>query len=251
MHAFVYRAEIGYILNDHTADLMLDLGFHVRVEQRLVISLADNHYEQGDRCYALVRRGKGDAHLADLCRTPDGFTAHHGIDTPRLWRYPAELLRVVDGDTLDARINLGFGVYVHHRLRLAGIQAPEIRANARGTPEWQRGSAARDYLFARLNRSGGAMEIVSSRHGKWRRWIAEIYLPDSERSLNQELVDEGHAQDWHRWRSSRTTFRVMVDLDLTQRRLLGAHAQLGQTTESGLMQGLLQQFLEQQKPGAG
>ena len=54
--------------------------------------------------------------------------------------------------------------------------------------------------------------------------------------MNQELVDEGYAEDWDRWNGSRKTLRLMVELDHTQRRLLGAHAQLGRTTESRLMQ---------------
>ena len=69
--------------------------------------------------------------------------------------------------------------------------------------------------------------------------------------MNQELVDEGYAEDWDRWNGSRKTLRLMVELDHTQRRLLAAHAQLGQTTESRPMQRLLAQFLEQKKLDGG
>ena len=55
---------------------------------------------------------------------------------------------------------------------------------------------AMGYLFRRLRENRFRGQIVSSRHGKWRRWLADIYFADSDRSLNDELVDRGYAHYW-------------------------------------------------------
>jgi len=44
-----------------------------------------------------------------------------------MYRYQAKLIRVVDGDTVDAEIDLGFNIYIRERIRLMGIDTPETR----------------------------------------------------------------------------------------------------------------------------
>ena len=61
-----------------------------------------------------------------------------------MYTYKAKLDRIVDGDTLDAKIDLGFDITVHKRIRLAGINTPESRT--RDKEEKKRGLAAKDAL---------------------------------------------------------------------------------------------------------
>ena len=62
-----------------------------------------------------------------------------------MYTYKAKLDRVVDGDTVDAHIDLGFDITIHKRIRLAGIDTPESRT--RDLEEKARGLASKDKLI--------------------------------------------------------------------------------------------------------
>ena len=66
-----------------------------------------------------------------------------------MYTYKANLDRVVDGDTIDAHIDLGFDITIHKRIRLAGIDTPESRT--RDLEEKARGLAAKDKLIEDVN----------------------------------------------------------------------------------------------------
>ena len=95
---------------------------------------------------------------------------------------------VYDGDTVHLSIDLGFGVWINPgRVRLAGIDAPEIRG-----PERAAGIAARDYLRARLaEHDEFTVRTLRDRRGKYGRYLVEIWLGDV--NLNDEMVLLGHA----------------------------------------------------------
>jgi endonuclease YncB( thermonuclease family) len=100
----------------------------------------------------------------------------------------ATVVGVVDGDTIDVLID--FRLRQNHRLRLAGIDAPEV--NARG-PE---GEAARDWLRRRLP-VGTAVELMTEKPAdKYGRYLAWVWLPGAEDSVNVEMVDAGHARPY-------------------------------------------------------
>jgi len=105
------------------------------------------------------------------------------------YRYLAEVNRVVDGDAVDAVIDLGFRIKVAQRLRLAGVNAPELRGAERA-----RGLEAREYVRRRIEESNSQMLVETERTGRWGRWIATVYLPDCPKSLNEELVEKGLAR---------------------------------------------------------
>lgn len=93
------------------------------------------------------------------------------------------------------------------------------------------------------------MEIVSSRHGKWRRWIAEIYLSPDGKSINEELVAAGHAEWYDDWRRRRDPVcHMMVQMSGATRRRLGAHSQLSRKTHAEALQKLVHDYLEQKFP---
>ena len=107
----------------------------------------------------------------------------------RMYYYKIELLRVVDGDTVDVRIDLGFNVWHKCRVRLMGINAPESRT--RDKEEKKRGLAAKQWLINTLDSAQADIEMRSHGSGKYGRILGEIYINDI--NINQLMVSEGHA----------------------------------------------------------
>lgn len=98
------------------------------------------------------------------------------------YRYAAEAVRIVDGDSFHARIFLGFRVDVTLPLRIRGINAPELNS-----PE---GYAARQWAIGEL--LDKPLVIVSHKDRQsFARWIADCWTPDG--SYAQRIVDAGHA----------------------------------------------------------
>ena len=109
-----------------------------------------------------------------------------------MYEYNATLLRVVDGDTLDASIDLGFDVWVKKRVRLYGINAPESRT--RDLEEKKKGIAAKEKLQELLEASNGIFVIKSHGVGKYGRCLGVIYIDDD--NINERLINEGFAKEY-------------------------------------------------------
>ena len=118
-----------------------------------------------------------------------------------MYNYKINLLRVVDGDTIDAEIDLGFDVSVKKRIRFMGINTPESRT--KDLEEKARGLAAKDRVKQLLE---GCENITLKSHGvgKFGRCLGEIMLDmvdGSDKltlvSLNELLIKEGHAKEYH------------------------------------------------------
>ena len=118
-----------------------------------------------------------------------------------MYNYKISLLRVVDGDTIDAEIDLGFDIKVKKRVRFMGINAPESRT--RDLEEKAKGLAAKDRVKALLE---GCKNIQLKSHGigKFGRCLGEIMLDmvDGQEkltleSLNDLLIREKHAVEYH------------------------------------------------------
>jgi len=110
------------------------------------------------------------------------------------YRYRAELDRVVDGDTLDVVIDLGFYIRIKERISLEGVDTPEIYGVPQDSEEYRKGLEAKAYVEKRLAENGNQMIIETRKMGKWRRWLAKVYLPDTGRTLNEELIEKGLAR---------------------------------------------------------
>lgn len=114
------------------------------------------------------------------------------------YRYRAKVLRVVDGDTIDFEIDLGFNVLIRERVRLYGINAPETRT--RDKKEKEAGEKAEQFVIEKLQSWTKEIEIVTfkDRKGKFGRYLAVIYyrgLGSQEFiNLNQEMLDNGLAK---------------------------------------------------------
>jgi micrococcal nuclease len=111
--------------------------------------------------------------------------------------YKAKLKKAIDEDTIDLIVDAGFYISVHQRFRLKGIDTPEIFGVRKDTDEYKRGMKAKEYVERRFQENGNECIIKSHRTGKYGRWIAEIWFPDSDNSLSQELLDEGLAIEYN------------------------------------------------------
>lgn len=107
--------------------------------------------------------------------------------------YVREVLKVVDGDTIDIVIDLGFDIMFKSRVRVAGIDAPESRT--RDAAEKVLGLEAKEFLKNRIESAKSVViktEKLNST-GKYGRVLGWIYLDDEEISVNQEMIDKGYA----------------------------------------------------------
>ena len=113
-----------------------------------------------------------------------------------MFEYSAEMVRIVDGDTLDADIDLGFDVHVKKRIRLYGVNTPESRT--RDLEEKKRGKAATQYVegwfIAHCEGVGFEFTLLSKELGKFGR-VLGIVKTDS-RTLNEDLITDGHAVEY-------------------------------------------------------
>ena len=109
-----------------------------------------------------------------------------------MFEYNAEVLRIVDGDTLDARIDLGFNVHVNKRIRLMGIDTWESRT--RDQDEKAKGLAAKFRLIELLQAEGNKFKLISHGTGKFGRVLGDIEI--SVGNVCDILVEEGHAYSY-------------------------------------------------------
>ena len=119
-----------------------------------------------------------------------------------MYTYYATLDRVVDGDTLDAIIDLGFDTFKKVRVRMMGMDAWESRT--RDKKEKVKGLAAKTRLIEILKNNEDKFVIVSHGVGKYGRCLGEIYVEETghnenqpEISVNKMLINEGHAKEYY------------------------------------------------------
>ena len=114
---------------------------------------------------------------------------------PYVYRIKA-VLKVVDGDTIDADIDLGFDISLTKRIRLAGIDTPESRTT--DAYEKKLGLQAKDWLKHRLEFAKDIIiktELPDSTE-KYGRIIGHLYINGEEVSLNNQMIAEGHAWNY-------------------------------------------------------
>ena len=109
-----------------------------------------------------------------------------------MYIYKAKCLKVVDGDTIDAQIDLGFDTHKVISIRLVGINAAESRT--RDLEEKARGLAAKQFVKDILKKHKNEFVLHSQGVGKYGRCLGEIFLGDV--NLNELLITEGHAVEY-------------------------------------------------------
>ena len=108
--------------------------------------------------------------------------------------------KVVDGDTIDVTIDLGFDLYKKERVRVAGIDTPEKRT--RNLEEKALGIDATNWLKAKLaDAIAGDDELtirteLSGGIGKYGRLLGWLYIGDGDVSLNEEMIKLGYAWEY-------------------------------------------------------
>jgi micrococcal nuclease len=111
--------------------------------------------------------------------------------------YRGKLDRVIDGDTIDAMIDVGFDIWVKKRIRYKGIDTWESRT--RDLEEKKLGIAAKERnkeLLEKVSAKSGYFRLKSYGVGKYGRVLGEIFVMDEEANticINNQLIKEGHA----------------------------------------------------------
>jgi micrococcal nuclease len=101
-----------------------------------------------------------------------------------MYEYLVRTVRVIDGDTLRAGVDLGCDVMINLTLRLARLDAPEIKEPG--------GLEARDFLADRVNRGPFHIRTIKDRRERYGRYLAEV-LVDGQ-NVNDEMLAGGYAR---------------------------------------------------------
>jgi micrococcal nuclease len=117
-----------------------------------------------------------------------------------MYEYKCRILKVIDGDTVDAEVDLGFRVKMQMRFRLAGIDAPEMDTPA--------GKIARQQLIAWMSDSFGSLVLNELRvktekevrtekekQEKYGRYLG-TFFDATGASINQKMIDGNYAKEW-------------------------------------------------------
>ena len=126
--------------------------------------------------------------------------------------YSAKLARVVDGDTCDAMIDLGFGVWVKKRIRFYGVDTWESRT--RDLEEKQKGLDAKEYTKKMLEScEDNTFTLKSYGTGKYGRVLGEIFIDGESFSLNDLLKINGHAYEYHGGKKKKYKKGIQDDIE--------------------------------------
>jgi len=114
--------------------------------------------------------------------------------------YAATVERIIDGDTVDVNLSLGFDVSVKQRLRLYGINAPETHGVKKTSDEYQRGMAATEFLEEMIGNKEVLVHTHKDETGKFGRYLAEIYVVNrlgGRVDINKAMINNGYAVEYY------------------------------------------------------
>ena len=135
-----------------------------------------------------------------------------------------EIVKVLDGDTIDVLIDLGFDLFKKERVRIAGVDTPEKRT--RDLEEKALGIDATNWLKEKLDSTIAGDDELTIRTelvggvGKYGRLLGWLYIGDGNVSLNEKMIEEGYAweydggtkqKDFESLREIRRTFGTLVE----------------------------------------
>ena len=117
-----------------------------------------------------------------------------------MYEYRAELIKLVDGDTVDVDIDLGFGVWLRNeRVRIMGIDTPESRTSDK--VEKLFGLAAKNRVKKMLEKNvvlkTFAAKDGEDMKGKFGRILGDFYIESEGKLLTEVMIEEGHAVPYH------------------------------------------------------
>ena len=112
-----------------------------------------------------------------------------------MYTYNAKVERVVDGDTVDALVDLGFDTWKRVRVRFYGIDTYESRT--KDLEEKEKGLLAKQRVIDILNENNNEFVLKSHGVGKYGRCLGEIFVTSlGETSLQRTLINEGHGVEY-------------------------------------------------------
>lgn len=112
-----------------------------------------------------------------------------------MYEYQASPRHVVDGDTIDVTVDLGFRIHREIRLRLTGIDTHEISGVDSDSEEYRRGITEKEFVEAWLEAGTSEnfdwpLRIQTDKTGKYGRYLAEVERKSDGAVLNEDLVNE-------------------------------------------------------------
>lgn len=121
------------------------------------------------------------------------FTTHSPT-IPHMYTYEATVIRIIDGDTIDFSIDLGFDIHIRERVRIKGINTPEVRT--KDLEEKARGIAATEYVKSLFDIHGSCVILETEYdRGKYGRTIGNVIFPNGT-TLSDLLLESGHAEHY-------------------------------------------------------
>ena len=115
-----------------------------------------------------------------------------------MFEYRVKITRVVDGDTVDAELDLGFNIKYKERIRLLGIDTPESRT--RNKVEKKLGLKSKARLKELISEHKGNIILTTAKEGKGKfgRILGSLVISDNgvEANLNDIMIAEGHAREY-------------------------------------------------------
>jgi len=91
-----------------------------------------------------------------------------------MYEYKGTIERVIDGDTYEITLALGFYVTTRQRVRLLGVYTPETHGVKKNSPEYKAGMKAKKFVEEVFAQNDNQVKLRTHKTGKFGRWIAEI-----------------------------------------------------------------------------
>lgn len=108
-----------------------------------------------------------------------------------MYTYKIKLTKVIDGDTLECIVDLGFRVSLKERFRLIGIDTPEVRT--RDLEEKKLGLKASEFVKDYCEKHKDTLYVKVEGKDKYGRWLGTFYKGEDPQSLNELLLENGLA----------------------------------------------------------
>ena len=135
------------------------------------------------------------------------------LKDPYIYRIK-QIIKVVDGDTIDADIDLGFDISLSKRIRLAAVDTPESRTSDANEKKY--GLESKEWLKHKVESAKNILiktELPDSTE-KYGRIIGHLFVNDQESSLNDQMITEGYAWEY----SGGTKKKNFAELDVKRTR---------------------------------
>ena len=129
-----------------------------------------------------------------VSKARDNCRPTHGTREIRPYEYWGRVEHVVDGDTVDFLISVGFEIEIRVRVRFLGVNTPEIHGVRRDSDEYKAGRVAADMVESILPVGRWVeVRVFGGPREKYGRWLGEVFVDGF--SLNELLIERGYVQE--------------------------------------------------------